>query len=202
MEHTHLISVCVFCLLCATHIHCSEYSTRASRTKIKSKAENSGRNAIGASKGTEDAFPTDRENPFGYSSLLQDDSVPSRKDLLPSSDRPDRRYKRNDEQNRGGNKTHAELLFDKYKNSDDKIDLNGLKKMLNNLRLNNYSLEERLPGIDGAPEAIETQKHRGGDGEEIAERSKSSIKAEEHEPDEGKCLSAEDLVPSPSHNRW
>lgn len=44
MEHTHLISVCVFCLLCATHIHCSEYSSRAIRSKIKSKGEHSVRN--------------------------------------------------------------------------------------------------------------------------------------------------------------
>ncbi|KAL0268296.1 UNVERIFIED_CONTAM: hypothetical protein PYX00_010292 [Menopon gallinae] len=216
MEQTHLISVCVFCLLCATHIHCSEYSSRAVKSRFKPKGESltldrfergpglSGIPAVPQQspvRGNEFEMTETREQflnstqrsphpvniffyhrkgganetgqfdvPAGKGEMIRsvlNDSVSSRNGTrsvnkyikIPESEPRDVRTlggvtrEKREAPSAFDEQVYVEILFKKYRNSENRIDLNGFKMLLSHLGLSRVAMADR--GRDGHINSLE-----------------------------------------------
>lgn len=118
MGHTHLLSACVFCFLCLTHIHCSENAAHVIKAKV---AEELDRSSAAAGEPPRSIL-TDARN----SLQLDPKSLVDIRQELPLITE----------------EIYVEKLFKKYENSAHMLDLNGFKKMLENLGLHQFDRKE------------------------------------------------------------
>lgn len=164
MEESSLISLWVICLLCATHIHCSEYSSRLINKRVKLVAEMlQSNNSISSKVVLEESFRLSVNNEESarsqFKNTEQSLEVGSVDNVEPSAT----------------GKCLAEKLFNKYRTLENIIDLNGLKKLFKNSSSTCFISEENLYNEDSKEvETPENEEETGIEAERGRKKNCSS----------------------------
>jgi len=130
MAHSHLLSACVFCFLCLTHIHCSKSSEHLIKAKV----------AKGLERSSADAGEPPR---YGHIPLMEI-QIPGidLADASKGKDGAKSRRHRNSAVPLIDEDVYIDKLFQKYQNDEQLIDINGFKTLLDSLGLKRFKPSE------------------------------------------------------------